>query len=123
MPRILPCQPDGTGGRRHPDRSDSAPGGSVAKRVVYRRFQFVRPHVLHRTPADAAAVWRARLPKYRGMAVVWALATALWAATDGPTAAVTVLAAAACLLTVAVCVMAIGITRRGEAAASTDEAG
>ena len=86
----------------------------MARRVTYTQFRFVRPHRVHRTPAESAAVWRARLPRYRSMAVVWALATAVWAATDGPTAFVTVITAAACLLTVAVCIKAVVLIRRGD---------
>ncbi|MDX6197688.1 MAG: hypothetical protein QOJ79_839 [Actinomycetota bacterium] len=93
----------------------------MAKRVVYRKFTFVRPHVLHRTPADAAAVWRARLPRYRAMAVVWALVTLLWARTDGVTDAATLVSGLACVLTFAVCIKAV-IIRRGRSAV-TDEAG
>src|SRR3954447_17333838 len=80
---------------------------AMARRVVGVQFRFVRPHRVHRTPADSAAVWRGRLPRYRSMAVVWALVTMVWAATDGPTALVTVLSAAACVLTLAVCLKAV----------------
>lgn len=97
------------------------PNGEVGSRrtvsTTTTSVHFLRPRDwrrVHRSPVDAAAVWRSRLPRYLWMALGWAVVTVASATRAEATAAV-VLSAAACVLSLAVCVKAIVIIRRGAA--------
>lgn len=98
------------------------PNGDLgSRRTVTKRtsVQFFSPRdwrLVHRSPADAAAVWRSRLPRYLWMSLGWAVVAVVSANRAEATAPV-VLSAAACLLSLAVCLKAIIIIRRAAATA------
>ena len=85
---------------------------TVTKRTSVHLFSPRDWRRAHRSPADAAAVWRSRLPRYLWMSLGWAV-VAVVSASEAEATAPVVLSTAACALSLAVCFKAIIIIRRG----------